>query len=236
MLISVLLTLHIISGLVAGEQAIRQTPEGDKTLDVLSDAGLFFLKWRAYSDYKKDLEGLRNIFGSTGLILGGLLYLAGPTDSNSLFNALPALFLVLWFSMQFGTNFKKSVGEQLSFAGLFVIGPWLILGMDFILGYQPSQLRLMASPFSSFGIQDLEIYHIAIFLSLIGGAVGLFMAMSTIVIFSIVPLFFLFLMASLSTFSKSALNIEPRVAKNIALLYCFVVGPILMTLESKGYL
>ncbi|WP_444944110.1 hypothetical protein ACJJIK_02560 [Microbulbifer sp. ZKSA006] len=236
MLLSILVFFHIISGLVAGESSIRQTPEGRKSLDVLSGAGLFFLKWRAYADYKKELIGLRNICGITTIIFTTLLFIIGPTDPPSLLNALPMLFLTLWSTMQFGTNFKKSVREQFSIVGIMLIGPWLILGIDYLTNFQFNQFQTMTSPFRPFGIQNLEYYQAAIIISLLGGFIGIIIALLSTLLFSMIPLFFLFLMVTLTTLSKSALNTPPKTGKNIALLYCFIIGPILMALESKGAL
>lgn len=234
MLFSILVALQILSGLVAGESSIRQTQEGRKSLETLSNAGLFFLRWRAYADYKEDLKALRNIFGITALIFIALFYVMGRAESGSFFNALPGLFIVLWLVMQFGTDFRKSVKEQFSIAGLLIIGPWLLLGMDALTDFQFQQLRLMAMPFDMFGIQQLEAYQIALVLSLVGGLIGLIMAIFSIVVFSMVPLFFLFLMVLLSLASRFALKVPPKTARNLALFYCFVIGPILMALESKG--
>lgn len=234
MLFSILVTLNILTALVAGESSIRQTPEGEKTLDKLSKAGLFFLKWRAYADYKSDLTALRNIFGITALVFIGLYYVIGPMESGSFFSTLPGLFIVLWLVMQFGTEFRKSVKEQFSIAGLLLLFPWLLLGMDAFTDYQFQQLRHMASPFNIFGIQGLDTYQIAIVLSALGGIMGVIMAIFTIIVFSMVPLFFLFLMALLSFASRSALRIQPKTARNLAMLYCFIIGPILMAMESKG--
>lgn len=230
------LILQILSGLVAGESAIRKYPEGQEALDKLSRSGLFFLQWRAYADYKKDLKYLRNIFGFMALIFGALFFILGPTNKSPLFNILPGLFITLWLTMQFGTDFKKSVKEQFSIAGLLMIGPWLIFGMDYLTNFQFNQLRLIASPFNTLGIQSLATYQIAIVLSLLGGVAGIFMAIFSIVVFSMIPLFFLFLMALLSVISKAALKANPRKIYYIAIMYCFVVGPALMALESKGIL
>ncbi|MCW8128239.1 hypothetical protein [Microbulbifer halophilus] len=234
MLFSILVTLQIFSGLVAGESSIRQTQEGRKSLETLSNAGLFFLRWRAYADYKEDLKALRNIFGVTALIFIALFYVISPAESDSFFNSLPGLFIVLWLVMQFGTDFRKSVKEQFSIAGLLILGPWLLLGMDALTNFQFQQLRHMAMPFNAFDIQKLETYQIALVLSLVGGLIGGIMAVFSIVVFSMVPLFFLFLMALLSVASRFALKVQPKTARNLALLYCFIIGPVLMALESKG--
>ncbi|MGB2248234.1 MAG: hypothetical protein ACPH3N_11215, partial [Alcanivorax sediminis] len=67
-----------------------------------------------------------------------------------------------------------------------------------------------------------------------GGIIGLVMAIFSLIMFSMVPLFFLFLMVLLSFTSRSALKVQPKTARNLALLYCFILGPVLMALESKG--
>lgn len=234
MLFSILVFFQILAGLVAGEATIRSTPQGAKSIDVLSKSGLFFLKWRAYADYKKELKGLRNTFGILAIVFTAILFLWGPTERGSFFNAIPGFFLILWMTMQFGTNFKKSIKEQIQIVGLFVIGPWLILGLDYLTEFQFNQLRLIASPFNTFGIQSLDTYQIAIYLSLVGVSMGLLISISTIFLLSIIPLFLLFLMVSLSKLSRAVLYIQPRTAKNFAFLYCYIVGPVLMALESKG--
>lgn len=228
------MTLLIMSHLVVAESSIRQTPEGRRSLEVLSKAGLFFLKWRAYADYKEDLKALRNIFGITALVFIGLSYAIGPMRSGSFFNALPGLFIVLWLVMQFGTNFRKSVKEQFSLAGLFLIFPWLLFSLDALTDFQFHLIRHMASPFNVFGIQELERYQIALSLSLVGGLMGVIVATFTIVVFSMVPLFFLFIMVLLSLASRSVLKLQPNTARNLALLYGLAIGPILLLMESKG--
>jgi len=234
LLFSILVALQIFSGLVAGESSIRQTEEGRKSLETLSSAGLFFLRWRAYADYKEDLRALRNIFGITAFIFVVLFFLMGRAESGSLFNTLPGLFIILWLVMQFGTDFRKGVKEQFLIAGLLIIAPWFLLGMDALGAVQFKQLRLMAMPFNIFGVQQLEDYQIALVLSLVGGIIGLVMAIFSLIMFSMVPLFFLFLMVLLSFTSRSALKVQPKTARNLALLYCFILGPVLMALESKG--
>lgn len=234
MLIWVLLFFQIFSGLVAGQANIRETAQGAKSLEALSNAGLFFLRWRAYADYKKELIGLRNIFGISTVIFSLLLFAMEPIDSESLFRAVPGTFLILWLTMQFGTDFKKSVKEQFFIVGLMAVGPWLMLGMDYLDGLQFNQLRTMVQPLNFLGIQNFEDYKIAMIMSIFGMVSGIFLALFSILFFSMVPLFFLFLMVMLALFSRSALKIPPTTAKNIALLYSYLIGPILMVLETQN--
>lgn len=234
MLIWILVFLQMISGLAAGQANIRETPQGAKSLDTLSNAGLFFLRWRAYADYKKELIGLRNIFGISTVIFALLLFIIEPIEPGSLFRALPGLFLILWLTMQFGTDFKKSIKEQFFIVGIMAISPWLMLGLDYLTVPQFNQLRAIVSPFNFLGIQEFENYQIAMIISVLGALSGLLIAIFSILVFSMVPLFFLFLTVMLAVLSKSALKISPLTAKNIALLYCYVIGPILMALETIG--
>ena len=229
-----LLIFQILSGFVAGESSIRKYPEGSMALEKLSKSGLFFLHWRAFASYKQDLKHLRNIFGICLLIFGSMLVLIGPSKEPSLFNAIPGIFLILWLTMQFGTNFKKSVSEQLSMVGIMVIGPWLILGLDYMTDFQFNQLRLIASPLKVFGLLELGNYQLALALSLLFAACGLIMAIFSILVFSIVPLFFLFVISTMSILSRKALALNPKTAYNVAIAYCFILGPILIALESKG--
>ena len=234
MLFWILAFLQILFGIAAGEATIRQTPEGAKTLSVLSKSGLFFLKWRAYASYKHELKGLRNIFGFMTLIFVALHFVIKPNETSSLLNLLPGLFLMLWLTMQFGVNLKKGIKEQFTIAGLFLIAPLFLWGLDYMTDYQFNLIRQFAIPFNTFDIQSFETYQIALILCILGGFAGTFMALFSILVLSIVPLFFLFLISISSIVSNRILKIEPNTAKNITYFYSFILGPILIILEGKG--
>lgn len=229
-----LLTLQSLSGLIAAEAALRKYPEGRDALNKLSRSGLFFLRWRAHAGYKNDLINLRTIFGITALVFSFLLLIIGPTQSPSLLNVAPGFFIVLWITLQFGTNFSKSVQEQFFIAGLLAIGPWLSWGVDYIASPHTDSLRLIAQPFNEFGIQELPDFQIACILSFLGLVSGILISIFSIVMFSIVPLFFLFLLVLLSIASKSALKLGPKKAYYLAIFYCYGLGPALVAMESKG--
>lgn len=234
MLFWILVVLQIVTGIVAGEAAIRKTPEGASTLQTLSKAGYFFLQWRAFADYKRELFGLQRIFAVAAIIFAVMFFALGKTVINTPFAILPALFTFLWMAMKFGTDFRKSVREQLSMAAIMVIGPWTIYLLDYLTDFQFHQIRLIVSPLAPLGVLQLPDLLITAMLSGIGLVGGLLMAGFAIVVFSIVPLFFLFLMAGSSTISRRALTVSPKAAYNAAALYFFLVGPILIALENKG--
>jgi len=143
----ILVILQMVTGIVAGEAAIRKTAEGESTLHALSKAGFFFLRWRAYADYKIELRGLQRLFGTAAIIFSVMLFVLGKSAvTGTPFSILPVLFVFLWMAMQFGTNFKKSVREQLKMAGILVIGPWGIYLMDYLTKFQFHQVRLLARP------------------------------------------------------------------------------------------
>jgi hypothetical protein len=85
-----------------------------------------------------------------------------------------------------------------------------------------------------FGALQLPDFLVTVMLSGIGLVCGLLMAVFAIIVFSIAPLFFLFLMVGSSTISRQALSASPDAAYNAAALYFFLVGPCLIALENKG--
>ena len=227
-------TLQILTGVVAGEAAIRKTPEGTLVLQKLSNAGFFFLHWRAFANQKKELLELQKLFGTVAIIFSIMFFILGKATANTPFALLPGLFIFLWLAMKFGTNFRKSVRDQLNISAIMVIAPWAIYLMDNLTGFQLHQIRTLAIPFSPLGILKLPDLLITVVLSIIDLAGGLFMAISSTIAFSIFPLFFLFLMTASSKISRKALSVSPKSAYNIAALYFFLIGPILIALESKG--
>lgn len=234
MLFWILVVLQIITGVVAGEAAIRKTSEGAATLQTLSRAGFFFLRWRAFADYKQELLGLQRIFAIAAIIFTIMVFVLGKAVISTPFAILPVLFIFLWITMKFGTDFRKSVREQLSTSAILIIGPWVIYLLDYFTDFKFNQIRELARPFAHFGVLQLPDLLITAMLSGIGLVGGLLMSGFAIVVFSIVPLFFLFLMVGSSTISRRALAISPKSAYNMAALYFFLVGPVLIALESKG--
>ena len=234
MLFWTLAILQIVTGIVAGEAAIRKSSEGRSTLETLSRAGFFFLRWRAFADYKRELVGLQNIFAIAAIIFTAMFFVLGKTVINTPFAILPGLFIFLWMAMKFGTDFRKSVREQLFMAAIMVIGPWAIYLLDYLTDFQFHQIREIVRPLAPFGALQLPDLLITAMLSGIGLVGGLLMAGFAIIVFSIVPLFFLFLMVGSSTISRQALSVSPNAAYNAAALYFFLVGPLLIALENKG--
>ncbi|MCP8897819.1 hypothetical protein [Gilvimarinus xylanilyticus] len=229
-------TLQLTTGLVAGATNIGKYPEGEKALATLSKSGLFFLKWRAYANYKKELKGIRNAVGALGLVSGALLLIFGPSSEPSMYNALPGACIVLWFMLHFGVSFRSSVREQFSFVGLFLLGPWLILPFQLLGPNDVALLEAMVQPLEKLGIVVNSPYEAALLSSLVGGAMALFIACMTVLLFSAMPLTLLFLLAGTSRLSIVALRVSGKTAYNVAMLYFFVIGPILGFLVSKGHI
>jgi len=236
MLSAILFILQMLSAVVFGEAAIRKYPEGQVALEKLSKAGLFFLRWRAYADYKSELRQLRNIFGAIALVFTAIFFISGPSREPTLISAMPGIFITLWATMHFGINIKRSLSEQFSMAALLFIVPWIFLLVDYAEILPFDQLPMLASPFKIFGILDLKNYQIALILSLVGGLGGIVMAILSSLLFSVVPLIFLFLIVSLSVFSRVLLSTSPKKAYYASILYCIVIGPALMFADAKDLL
>lgn len=232
MLFWILLGLQIVTGIVAGEAAIRKTPEGAATLQTLSKAGFFFLNWRAGADYKKELAGLQRLFGFAAIVFSVIFFLPGKAISDTDFSILPGLFLFLWVAVKFGTDFRKSVREQLLMVALMMICPWYVYIMDHLTDFQFHQIRRLAGPLAPFGILPLPDLLITALLSGFGLAGGLLVAGFSTVIFSVVPLLFMFLMAVTSAISRRALRVSSKTAYNMSLIYFFVAGPVLIAFQS----
>lgn len=232
----ILVVLQITTGIVAGEASIRKTAEGEATLHALSKAGFFFLRWRAYADYKKELLGLQKLFGIAAIIFSVMFFALGKTAiNNTPFAVLPGLFIFLWMAVQFGTNFKKSVREQLNMVGILVIGPWGIYLLDYLTKFQFHQVQLLVRPLAmAFGFTQLSDFLATVLMSGMSVIIGLVMAGFSIIIFSMIPLFFLFLMAATSVLSRRALTVSPNAAYNASALYFFIIGPLLIALENKA--
>lgn len=234
MLFWILVALQIITGIVAGEAAIRKTPEGAATLQSLSKTGFFFLHWRAFADYKQELSGLQKLFGIAAITFSIMLFAFGKVILKTPIAILPGLFIFFWMSMKFGTNFRDSVREQLYMPAILLIGPWATYLLDYLSDFKFHIIQQLAQPLAPFGILGLPDLLITAILSGFGLIGGMIMASFAIIVFSIVPLFFLFLMVGSSTMSKQLLTVKPMTAYNVAALYFFVIGPILIAFESKG--
>lgn len=236
MLFWILVILQIITGIVAGEAAIRKTAEGETTLHALSKAGFFFLRWRAYANYKKELLGLRRLFGIAAIIFSSIFYVLGnDVVTGTPLIILPGLFIFLWIAMEFGTDFKTSIRRQFSMVWISVAGSWGIYLLDYLTNFQHNFIQQLARPLAIvFGVAQLSDFQAAAMMSVMGLIGGIVMVVFSIVFFSMVPLFFLFLMSTTSIVSRRALAVSPNAAYNVSGLYFFLIGPLLIALESKG--
>lgn len=234
MLFWILVAFQIITSIVAGEASIRKTPQGASTLQTLSKAGFFFLQWRAYANYKKELLILQKLFGALAVLFSVMFFVLGTTVTNTSFAILPGVFIFLWMTMQFGTNFKESINNPLSIIAIMVIAPWAFYLLNFFTDFQFQQIRTIAKPLETFVNLQLSDLSLTFFLSLLGLIGGTIMAAFIVLTFSIVPLFILFLIVVSSTISRKLLKTSPTTAYNIAMGYYCLVGPILIALETKG--
>lgn len=236
MLFWILVILQIITGIVAGEATIRKTVEGETTLHALSKAGFFFLHWRAYANYKKELLGLRRLFGIAAIIFSSIFYVLGnDVATGTPLITLSGLFIFLWMAMEFGTDFKTSIRKQFSVVWISVVGSWGIYLLDYLTNFQHGFIQQLARPLAIvFGVAQLSDLQAIALISIMGLISGVVMVVFSVVFFSMVPLFFLFLMSTTSILSRRALMVSPNTAYNVSGLYFFLIGPLLIALESKG--
>jgi hypothetical protein len=244
----ILLSLQIIAGVVAGEASIRKTPEGAATLEKLSKAGLFFLRWRASANYRHELLGLQKFFLIGFFIFGALFFVLGEfAVKTPLLTLTAGTFMFLWMGTQFITERKNSVRGLMFAVGVYAILPWTLFLFDYMTGFQfhfvhffVAQIKFLLIQFpghliSSIGINKFSDLFIIFMLSIFGLFAGMFGAILIILFLPIVPLFFLFLMASSSKISKYALmKVTSQYAYNLAVWYSLLISPTLIALEAKG--
>jgi hypothetical protein len=232
MLVSVILFFAQVLTMTAwGESNIKKTPEGKAVLAKLSSAGLFFLRWRAFADYKKELEFLRKCFGWLSIVLV-CAFTVFPDGAKQVLSVYSIAFMGLWMSIRMGTDVKGQLKEMLTMALLFFCAPFSFLAMDWFHLVPYSTLHAMAAPLRflvSFQLNDLEL---AFVLGLLGGVAGIIMAISSVLIFSIVPLLLLFGMVVVSRISRNLLRWDQNKARNFVAVYVLVIGPALILLHS----
>lgn len=238
MLFWILLILQIVTGIISGEAAIRKTSEGAVMLNKLAKAGLFFLHFRAYANYKKELFGLQKSFGISAIIFSILYFVLAYTKSNNILTSiLPGLFILFWAAMQIGTNFKKTIMDQFSMIAILALAPWFLYLLDYTTGFNANIIHTFAVPLSlQYDISQYSNLSITLILSGLFFVFGLFTAIFAIIFLSIIPLFFLFLLVSSSKVSKKMLSIPPSKLYNVSTFYFFLIGPLLIGLESKGFI
>lgn len=232
MLVSfVLLFAQILTMAAWGESNIKKTPEGKLVLAKLSDAGLFFLKWRAYADYKKELEFLRKCFGWLSIIFV-CVFTVVPDSAKPLLSVYSISFMGLWVSIRIGTDVKGQLRELLSMAALLSCGPFLFLLMDWFHMVPYSLVHTMAAPLKITEMFQLNDFELTLVLSLMGAIIGMFLTVFSVIMFSIIPLLLLFVMVVVSRISRVLLSWNLNRARNCVALYVLVVGPTLLMLHA----
>lgn len=232
MLVSVILLFAQILTMVAwGESNIKKTPEGKALLAKLSGAGLFFLKWRAYADYKRELDFLRKCFGWLSVVLV-CAFVMVPVEVKPLLSVYSVAFMGLWVSIKIGTDVKGQLKELLSMAVLMSCTPFLFLIMDWFHFLPYSTLHLVASPLIFFEGLNFNDFELALVLSLIGGGVGVVMTIFSVVMFSVIPLLLLFVMVVVSRVSRALLHWNLDRVRNCVAVYVIFIGPTLFTLHA----
>jgi len=226
--------LQVTATIIAGESSIRKYPEGAATLETISKAGLSLLKWRASADYRKELKALRNVFGVCALIFTGLFILIGSDSSSKALAAMTIIFSILWMAMFFGSAYRESIKAFLSSAAFFGALPWLMLYVDYFQPYKNDHINEINSIYKLGGIiinSPLEVTIYTSFFMFVAFGIG---AIMWILFLSLIASSFLCLIGIASIISRRALVFSPRLAYNLALIYCYIIGPTLIGLESKG--
>lgn len=232
MLVSVILFLAQVLTMTAwGETNIKKTPEGKLLLTKLSSAGLFFLKWRAFANYKSELDFLRKCFGWLSIVFV-CAFTVFPEGAKPVLSVYSIAFMGLWVSIRMGTDVKGQLKEMLTMAVLFSCAPFSFLVMDWFQLVPYSALHAMAAPLKFLTAFQLSDWELALVLGVLGGVVGIIMAISSVLMFSIVPLLLLFGMVVVSRISRSLLTWDQNRARNFVAVYVIVIGPALIFLHA----
>lgn len=232
MLVGCVLWLAQILTLIAwGESNIRKTEEGQRVLDKLSSAGLFFLQWRAYADRKKELRSLGALAGWITL-LSICIFQAVPSAAKPMVSCYCISFMALWLSIRIGTDVKAQVSEMLTMGVLFFSLPFILLFIDWLQVLPYSLLESFVAPVPAIKLLGYTGVELALFLAVLGGGSTLLMAIGGIVMFSILPLFILFVMVLMSKLSRDLLGWKTSKARNYVAVYAIVIGPTLAFLHT----
>ncbi|MBX8486161.1 hypothetical protein [Pseudomonas cichorii] len=227
----ILLVAQILTMTAWGEGNLRKTPEGEKLLARLSAMGLFFLNWRAYADYKKEMKFLCRAMGWLAIASVVVFYLL-PVSARPVVSVYCVSFMGLWLSMRVGVDVKGQLMDMLGWAALFFCLPLLLLFADYLHAAPFSLLHAMASPIRLITEQGLMDYQVALILAALGGVVGLSMALMNMILFSIIPLLLLFLMVFFSKISRFLLGRSVNTARNLVAFYVLVMGPTLIVMHA----
>jgi hypothetical protein len=227
----ILLIIQILMMTAWGEGNLRKTPEGQKVLATLSSLGMFFLRWRANADYKKEMAFLGKAMGWLA-IASVMAFLILPASARPVVSVYCITFMGLWLSIRVGMDIKSQLMDMLGWAALFFCIPFIFLACDHFHVLPDSLLRATAAPLSLMLGHELLDYQLALAMAIIGGIGGLFMGLMNIVVFSIFPLLLLFFMVFVSKVSKFLLGRSVNAARNFVALYVLVVGPTLLVLHS----
>lgn len=236
MLFTLLVFLQIISGIITGESSIRATPQGRITLDRLKTMGYFFLNWRVKADCHQELRKIGIILGFSSLALVFFLAIFGVTFENEWLRQTPGILLVLGISISiFQKGIKGNLKEMWLFVLLFSVTPLGIYILDNYSGYQFNFYQHFAQSLAyMLGVPSVSMVWVVIIITIISIVVGIVGFIFSTIVLSIIPLFLLFIIVLTSTLSQKILKSDPTRTYYLASIYCFLIGPILVALESKG--
>lgn len=227
----ILLIIQILMMTAWGEGNLRKTPEGQKVLATLSSLGLFFLRWRANADYKKEMAFLGRAMGWLAIASVVAFYIL-PVSARPVVSVYGVTFMGLWVSIRVGMDIKSQLVDILGWAAFFFCIPFILLVGDYFHVFPNSLLHATAAPISLMLGHELLDYQVAFAMAVVGAIFGLVMALMNMIIFSIVPLLLLFFMVAVSRLSKFLLARSVNAARNFVALYVLVVGPTLLVLHS----
>ncbi|RML92460.1 hypothetical protein [Pseudomonas savastanoi] len=227
----ILVVLQILTMVAWTETNIKKTEEGKRVLETLSAGGLFFLRWRANADHKKELRFLGWLSGWIAVLSIGIFQIV-PNEAKPMISSYCIVFLALWLAIRIGSDVKGQVSEILAMGALFFCAPYLMLLADWTHALPFSLLETFVAPIPAFASMGLSGFKLAFTLSMLGGCVTLVMLVLGLLCFSIIPLFILFVMVMMSKACRNLLRWEISRARNYVALYVVVVGPILLTLHS----
>lgn len=230
----ILLVAQILTMTAWGETNVKKTEEGRVVLEKLSSAGLFFLRWRAYADHKKELRWMGNLAGWITLLLV-CIFLAIPSSAKPVVSVYCILFMTFWLSIRIGTDVKGQMKEMLTMGAIMFCAPFVLLLLDWLQPSPRSLLDMFVAPIHVITQMGYQGFQLALVLALMGGGTVMVFTLGGILLFSIVPLFILFLMAMISKLSRNLLAWKTSRARNCVALYVLVIGPTLITLHANQF-
>jgi hypothetical protein len=187
---NILLFLYFIGFLVSLEGNIRSVPEGRMLLEKISSGTISFVSWRAKSDVRKELAGIKYFFGWTFLALILSLFLMSKEFSPRMLFSVSGLVIstfIVWYSFSAFLDIKKQIKSWSTPIGIITVVPWFYALME-VAGFGDRGFFNAFHPlFYDLGVEFTSIFAQTLFISVISffGAVIYFVG--TMLVLLVIP-------------------------------------------------